>query len=177
MKNKGAFTIAIISLVIFMGIASYLWYLYFHEYEQKVIAENSVLEFIRDVELVNTGSINYVNANVLDSDTMVPTYYFSVKNKANVDHNYVIIIEETSGNDGCTSATRFTKEELEYELKFENEVIKTGGLDTLANNVLDSNIVKANGTNDYSIKIKLKSDDVNYESKHFHYIINMKEKE
>ena len=177
MKNKGVFTIAIISLVLFMGIASYLWYLYFHEYEARIISGNSVLEFIRDVELVNTGSINYVNANVLDNENMIPTYYFSVKNKSNKDYNYVIIIEDTTGNDGCTKDTRFKRDELEYELKYENEVIMSGGLDTLQNSVLDSNIVKANGTNDYALKIKLKSDDVDYENKHYHYIINMKEKE
>ncbi len=176
MKNKGVLTIAIISLIIFMGISSYLWYLYFHEYEQRVIAENAVLEFIQDVELVNTGSINYVNANILDSEEMVPTYYFSVKNKSNKDYNYVIIIEDATGNDGCTKETRFKRNELEYELKFENEVIKEDSLDTVQNDILDTNIVKANSTNDYSLKIKLKSDDENYENKHYHYIITMREK-
>lgn len=176
MKNKGVFTIAMISLVVFMGIASYLWYLYFHEYEQRVIAENKVLEFIQDVELINTGSINYVNANVLDSEEMVPTYYFSVKNKSNKDYNYVIVIEDTTGNDGCSSATRFTRGELEYELKFDNEIIKTDSLDTVVNNILDGRIVKAGETNDYSLKIKLKSDDQDYENKHYHYVITMREK-
>lgn len=160
-----------------MGIASYLWFLYFHEYEERIISQNSVLEFIRDVELVNTGGVNYVNANVEDNESMVPTYYFSVRNKSNKDYNYVIVIEDTTGNDGCTAQTRFKRDELEYELKLNDELIQSGGLDTLQNNVLDTNIIKVNDTNDYSLKIKLKSDDTNFENKHYHYIVNMKEKE
>ena len=39
MKSKNIITIGIFSLVIFMGIAAYLWYLYFHEYESKLLAQ------------------------------------------------------------------------------------------------------------------------------------------
>ena len=177
MKNKGILTIAMISLFVFIGIASYLWYLYFHEYEAKLIDASPAMKFIKGVELINSGNTNYINANVLDDDSIIPTYYFSVKNHSDKDYNYVIIIEDTNGDDGCTSATRFKRSELIYELSLDNNVIKTGGLDTLTNNVLDKNIIKVNETNDYSFKIKLKDEDTNYESKHFHYTINMKEHE
>ena len=177
MKNKKVLDIAVLCLIIFIGIASYLWYLYFNEYEGRLINENPKMEFIRGVELINTGSINYVNATVDDVDSIIPTYYFSVKNKSNKDYNYIIVIEDSEGTDGCSSSSRLSRSELIYELKLDNKVIKVDGLDTLSNNILDSNIVKANSTNDYSLKIRLKSDTTNYEDKHFHYVINLKEKE
>ena len=177
MKNKGVFTIAIVSLVLFMGIASYLWYLYFHDYENALISENPKMEFLKGVELVNTGNIDYVNAKTEDNDSIIPIYYFSVKSKSNKDFNYNIVILDSEGNDDCSSSTRLNRNELEYELKLDNKVIKSGGLDTLANNILDDNIIKAGSVNDYSLKIKLKDTTTDYENKHFHYVINMKEKE
>ena len=68
MKNKNILYIAVLSLFLFVVMASYLWYLYFHDYESKIIASNPKMEFIRDVELINTGGINYVNAKVDDID-------------------------------------------------------------------------------------------------------------
>ena len=177
MKNKGVLTIAVICLIIFIGIASYLWYLYFHEYEGKLIEANPAMQFIKQVELVNSKGIDYINASALDDDSIIPTYYFSVKNHSNKDYNYVILLEDVDVDDGCSSATRFKRDELIYELKLDNKLIKTGGLETLNNNVLDKNIIKTGVTNDYSLKIKLKSDDTDYEDKHYHYVVNIKEHE
>lgn len=177
MKNKSFLTIAIISLVIFMGTASYLWYEYFHEYEDKLVASNPKLEFSHGVELNNTGNIDYVNAKEEDNDSIIPVYYFSVKNKTNKDFDYVIVLNNSEGSDGCSENTRLTREELEYELKLDNKVIKKDNLGTLINNILDTNIIKANSVNDYSLKIKLKDGITNYDKKHFHYVINIKEKE
>ena len=177
LKNNGIFTIAVFSLIVFIGIASYLWYLFFHEYENVLVKENSNMQFASGVELINTGNINYINATNTDSDSVIPVYYFSVKNKSNKDYNYIISLEDSEGNDGCSNATKLTRSELEYELKMDNKTIKTGGLETLSNNILDSNIVKSGTTNDYSIRIKIKADTTDYQDKHFHYVINMKEKE
>ncbi len=177
MKNRSVLTIAIVSLFVFTGIASYLWYLYFHEYESKLIDASPAMKFIKGVELVNSGSINYVNANTFDTDEVIPTYYFSVKNHSDKDYDYVIILDDEESSDGCSPSTRLKRNELEYELTLDNKVIKTGSLDTLKNNVLDKNIIKINGTNDYSLRIKLKEDTTDYENKHFHYVINMKEHE
>lgn len=177
MKNKNILTIAIICLFIFVGIASYLWYLYFYEYEKNLIDASPAMKFLKGVELINSGNINYINANANDDDSIVPTYYFTVKNHSDKNYQYVILLEDSTGNDGCSPSTRLKREELEYELTLDNRVIKTGSLDSLVNNVLDKNIVNIDGINDYSLKIRLKDSDSNYENKHFHYIINMKEHE
>ena len=177
MKNKSVLTIAVVCLFIFTGISSYLWYLYFHDYEQKLIDASPAMKFVKGVELINSGNINYVNANASDDENMIPTYYFSVKNISDKDYDYFILLEDTEGNDGCTAATRLKRDELEYELTLDNEVIKSGDLKLLSDNILDTNVIKVNETHDYSFKLRLKETAVNYEGKHFHYIINMKEKE
>ena len=74
MKNKNIFVFGMIGLIIFIGIASYLWYLYFHEYEGKLIAQNEDLAFMRGVEFVNSGPIDYVNAKTEDDDSIIPIY-------------------------------------------------------------------------------------------------------
>ena len=176
MKNKKIFTVAIICLIIFMGIAAYLWYIYFHDYEKKLIDENCKSEFVNLVELKNTGNVNYVNADVDDSDSVVPVYYFSVINNSEKDFEYEVVIEDREGNDGCDASSRLKREELEYELRLDNKIIKKAGLDTLTKNVIDTNIIKNKSTNDYSLKIKLKNDDIDYHDKHFHYVVNIKEK-
>lgn len=176
MKSKNIIVVGIFSLIIFMGIATYLWYLYFHEYEGKLLAQNTEYDFTRGVELVNSGSTTYLNATNEDDDAIIPTYYFRVKNNMDKDFNYVIYFENAEANDGCTKDTTFSRDELEYELKLDNKVIKTGGLETINNNVLDVNTIAKNSIKDYALKVRLKSSVTDYDNKHFHYVINMKEK-
>ena len=90
MKNKSLLTIGIICLTIFIGVAAYLWYLYFNEYEGKVISETEGLEFLHGVEFENSGPIYYVNASVDDTDSVIPKYYFRVKNNAAKDFDYYL---------------------------------------------------------------------------------------
>ena len=176
MKNKNVFIFGMIGLVIFMGIAAYLWYLYFHEYEGRLINENDEFAFMRGVEFVNSGPIDYVNAKTTDDDSVIPTYYFRIKNNSENNFDYEIIIKESEGNDGCSKATTFVRSDLEYELKLDNKVVKVAGLDTLKNDVLDTNVIKGNSINDYSLKISLKPNLVDYENKHYHYVVTLKEK-
>ena len=167
MKNKSVFVFGMISLVIFMGIAAYLWYLYFHNYEGRLIAENESFAFMRGVEFVNSGPIDYVNAKSTDDESMIPTYYFRVKNNSDQDFKYELILSEASSNDGT---------DLDYTLKFDNKVLKESGLETLKNDVLDSNVIKAKSINDYSLKIRLKPEVTDYANKHYHYVVTLKEK-
>lgn len=176
MKNKTLLTIGVICLTVFIGIAAYLWYLYFNEYEGRIIAENQGLEFMRSVQFENSGPIYYVNATVEDTDDIIPKYYFRVKNDSNKDFEYILYFENSEGNDGCSVATRFTREDLQYELKLDNKVIKSGGLDTIQNNILDTNTIKSKDINDYSLKVWLKDDYSGKEKLHYHYIVSLKEK-
>lgn len=176
LKNKSIFTIGVICLVFFIGIAAYLWYLYFKEYEGKIIAENDGLAFMRAVEFENSGPIYYINADVLDPDNVIPKYYFRVKNSSDKDYEYYLYIEDSNGNDGCNANTRFKRSDLQYELRLDNQLLKNGSLDSISDNLLYVNTVEAGKVNDYSLKIWLKDDVEDYEDLHYHYIITMKEK-
>ena len=63
--------------------------MYFHEYEGKIIAENEGLEFMRSVEFDNSGPIYYINATIGDDDSIIPKYYFRVKNNSKKDYEYI----------------------------------------------------------------------------------------
>ena len=166
-----------ISLIIVIGIASYLWYLYFHDYEAKAILENCKTNFDNAIKLENTGKVNYVDAKAGDSEDVIPVYYFSVKNTSSDDFGYVILLEEIDGNDGCTYETRLKKEELEYTLKLDNKTINTADLNTISNGMITENTIKGNSVQDYALVIKIKEGITDFEKKHFHYKINIKEKE
>lgn len=168
------FTIGMISLSIFIIIASYLWYMYFDNYEKDIIANDKRLEFIRGVEFINSGSIDYVNAKVDDSEEIIPTYYFRLKNNMDKDFSYEVYLED---KENTANESSFTRDELEYELKLDNRVIKSGLVSTLHNNLLDSNIIHGGKINDYSLRIWLNKEITDYENKHFNYIVNLKEKE
>ena len=176
MKRKNVIIMGIFSLVIFMGIASYLWYLYFNKYEEKLIKQNGIYEFERVVELANSGPTTYLNATNNDTEEIIPTYYFRVENESDQEYEYILYFQNVDVNDGCSESTRFDRSDLEYELKLDNKVIKKAGLETITNNELDINTISSHSINDYSIRLKLKENVTDYENKHFHYTITIKEK-
>ena len=172
MKNKTVFRIAFISLVIFVLVATYFWFLYFKDYE------GSIKEEKLRYELINNGGINYINAVPNDLEANIPTYYFRVKNNVNDDIKYEIFLQSVSPsavNDGCSTDMLFTSSELNYELKLDNRVVHSGNLSTLTNNVLDSNKVSGNSINDYSLRIWLNDNASTNLLKHYHYVVSFRE--
>ena len=165
--------VALVFVLAFVVVGGYFWYLYFDLNEGKTISDTVRLE------LLNNGAVNYFNAIFNEEETKIPTYYFRVKNSLNSATNYTLIFNEikpTDVNDGCDSSTYYQRNELKYELKLDNKVIKTGRLSDIKDNVLDSNIIQGNTTNDYSLKISLADEegDASIE-KHYHYSVNLKE--
>ena len=172
MKNKMVFRIAFISLIIFIIVATYFWFLFFREYEGKTTVEK--VRF----ELINNGGINYINAVVNDLEENIPVYYFRVKNNINENINYEIYLEDVNPSivkDGCSENMLFTRDQLNYELKLENRVIKSGVLASLNKNVLDVNVIPGNSINDYSLRIWLNDHAEEDIQKHYHYIVNIRE--
>ena len=173
MKNRSTLKIGIICAGIFILLTSYFWYLYFHEYEGEVLANN-----VR-VELVNSGHVDYINAIVNDDERNIPTYYFRVQNFVETPVYYDVLINDvkpSEAKDGCSDGTLFTREELDYELKLDNKVIRTGTLSELKDNILDSNELETIGVKDYSIRIYLNENAKNSLDKHYHYTISLREK-
>ena len=172
MTNKTVFKLAFFSLVIFILVATYFWFLYFKDYEGVITKEKVRLE------LINNGGINYINAVPNDLDENIPTYYFRIKNNSNDSIKYDIFLQNVSPsevNDGCSDGMIFSTSELNYELKLDNKTIKSGVLSSLNNNVLDNNVVLGNSINDYSLKISLNEKAEENLLKHYHYIVSIRE--
>ena len=172
MSNKSVFKIAFVSLVFFVLVATYFWYLYFKEYES-----NTTKEYVR-YELINNGGIDYINAVPNDLEANIPNYYFRVKNNSNDEIKYEIFLKKVNPNevnDGCSTDMLFTESELNYELKLDNRVIKSGILSSLKNNILDNNKVLGKSINDYSLRIWLNESASSNLLKHYHYIVDIRE--
>lgn len=173
MKSKKVFTAGIVSLIIFISIATYLWYSYFNNYG--INKNENTSPFFESVELISSKGIDYTNATNNDDDSIIPIYYFQISNKADKPFEYVLYLESTTVNDGCTPETTLELDELEYELRFNDSVIQTGSLSSIRDNVLEINTISAKTINNYSLKIKLKNETVDYNDKHFHYIVSIRE--
>ena len=171
MKNKNVFKIGFFSILVFIVIAAYFWYLYFHD------GMGKILENQKGIELINNGNINYVNAQIGDSRLIIPVYYFRVKNNLNTPFKYILKLKEVSPsevNDGCSSATIFLKNELRYELTLDNKVIKSGILSDLGKE-LNSTSINGNSIQDYALRIWLNDNATNIDSKHYHYVVELEE--
>ena len=174
MKRLLILKIAFICMVIFTIVGGYFWYIYFSEGETKIVLDNVRLE------LLNNGNVTYINAIPNDEEENIPTYYFRVKNNIDTDANYTLLFKEISpneANDGCGLDTFFTKDELSFELKLDNKVIKSGSLSNLKDNVLDNNIVLGKSTNDYSLRVYVSDDASDVLKKHYHYSVIMKDED
>ncbi len=171
MKNRTVFKIAFISLVLFVIIATYFWYSYFKDY-----ANENQSQIVK-LELINNGGINYINAIPNDIESNIPTYYFRVRNNVDEEINYEITLDDVGPdkvNDGCNNSMLFQRDQLNYELKLDNKVIKSGVLSELGK-ILDSNKIQPNTVNDYSIRIWLNDNAGENLLKHYHYIVNIRE--
>lgn len=172
MKTKKMFGVGFISLIIVMFFGTYLWYLYFRSYEGDVLSKNIRLE------LINNGRTNYINAIPNDDDNAIPIYYFRIKKNVDIPVKYNIIINDVSASnaaDGCNDENNFKRNELRYELKFDNKIVKTGLLSELDNDILYTSKMEESITDDYSLRVWLDSNTGKTLDRHYHYIVNVME--
>ena len=173
MKSKGILQIGFVSILVFIGIATYMWYKFFDEGKGPNLVENIAIEFL------NNGGTNYINATTEDPDDIIPVYYFRVKNNTEEKYSYQVVFKQKKASeikDGCSEATTFKLDELMYELKKDSRVIKSGLLSELDSDIIDSGEINGNSIYDYSFRVWLRDDIVDYSTKHFHYVIELREK-
>lgn len=162
--------IAFVFVLAFIIVGSYFWYLYFNTKEEKLLSESVRLE------LLNNGKSSYENAGSTDDEGMIPGYYFRVKNNLNADADYVLLLNEVNnGQNNSENAISYQRNELLYELKLDNKIIKKGRLSDLSNDILDSNTIPGNTTYEYSLKISVASDTDSTIEKYYYYSVDLKE--
>lgn len=173
MKVKMFFKIGIICISVFCFILTYFWYVYFRDFYGDMLSKNVRLE------IINNGKINYINAIPNDDKDIIPTYYFRVRNNVDVPLSYEIYLTDinpSNVNDGCTESTSFKREELNYELKLDNKVISQGALSSLKDDILDVQNLEGTKVNDYSLRIWINEKNKTSLGKHYHYVVNIREK-
>ena len=155
MKKRILLTIAALLLISFLGIGTYMWYNFFlgitSNYGNSSNGSSSGSIKLEDAETSVTDS----NASKVDDSEVsnVTPYTFKVKNSKNTEGKYTIFIEDAplnSINDGCF-------------------------LSSIKDNILDTETIKENTTNNYELRIYIHENANDWVGKHYHYQINIKE--
>lgn len=173
LKGKNVLKIGFVGIMSFLVITTLFWVTYFDRYEGEVLAKNVRLE------LINNGNINYYNAIPEDDKNSIPTYYFRVRNNVDVPLSYDILIHDVSAqdaNDGCKESELFKRNELNYELLLDNKVVKSGILSEINDDILTTDAMEGSKVNDYALRVWLNSNAQKTLGRHYHYIIDIREK-
>ena len=180
MKKRILLTIAALLLISFLGIGTYMWYNFFlgitSNYGNSSNGSSSGSIKLEDAETSVTDS----NASKVDDSEVsnVTPYTFKVKNSKNTEGKYTIFIEDAplnSINDGCTEETLLSRKDLKYQLKLNGKIIKEDFLSSIKDNILDTETIKENTTNNYELRIYIHENANDWVGKHYHYQINIKE--
>ena len=175
MKNKVLIVCAGLLLLIFLVFGTYCWYLYFLRISGGLSSSNNS----KNLQLGSIVFKDYGNS-VYDSDAeiiednnieKVPSYKFDVINEGDKSI-YKLYIEDLPANmidDGCTEDTILKRDQLKYQLKFNNEIIKEDYLANIKDNILDEREIEKNITNSYELKIYIHDEATNWTAKHYHY--------
>lgn len=182
MKNKVLLISATLLLLLFLAFGTYVWYLYFlNASGDFAINNNSNLRY-GDIVLTDSGNGVYdADADSIEDEQVnsVLPYKFQVKNTDDNSGNYYLYIEDMPVNsikDGCTSETLLTREQLRYQLKLNNRIIKEDFLSNIEDNILDKRTIAGNATNNYELRIYIHDTALEWTGKHYHYkvVINNK---
>lgn len=175
MKNKVLLVCAGLLLLLFLAFGSYVWYLYFLRGSGNFeINNNSNLKY-GDIVLKDDGNSVYeTDADSIEDEqaSSVIPYIFRVENTDDSSGNYYLYIEDmpvNSINDGCTTETLLTREQLKYQLKLNGKVIKEDYLSNIDDNILDKRTITAKGINYYELRIYIHDEALEWTGKHYHY--------
>lgn len=175
MKNKTLLICGFLLLIIFIGVGTYTWYLYFVKISANIpIGPNNNPYIDGSIVLKDNGnSIIDSEANKIDDEKInqVIPYKFQIINNGQ-DREYTLYLEDLALNvidDGCTAETLLTRNQLKYQLKLNDEVIKEDFLSNINNNILDKREIASNSENDYELRIYIHDEAEDWEEKHYHY--------
>lgn len=174
MKKKTMLIIGGIVMIIFIAIASYLWYLYFLDLGTdgkygRVKKDNS------GIVLMDENKIYAVFSSATDYNPSAPGYKFKVINNSVSSADYklkIVEIKPSQINDGCSEATLLKDSELNYTLLLNGQVLKEGTLGDL-NKVLDTNTITIDSTNSYELKMWINDSAKDFNGNHYHYKVEI----
>lgn len=174
-NNKGLIVILIVFIVCFVFLAAYLWYHFFLKLGLDGLlngANGSNGALVLKAE--NSVYATYEEGE--KEEINIQAYKFKVQNRGIKSARYNLIFTEISpkeANDGCTEVAVLKKDQLKYQLLFNDNVISEGKLNNLENNLLDSRVINPDKTNNYQLKVWLDEEATGNQGKHFHYKVDL----
>lgn len=176
MKNKILLVCAALLLLLFLMFGTYAWYLFFLRAggNFEVNANNNLKS--GNIYLKDGGNSVYdadAEDVVEDEVSSVVPYKFKVVNEGKTDDYYLYIedLPVNAINDGCTSSTLLSRNQLKYQLKLNGTVIKEDYLSNIRDNIIDYRTISGLETNNYELRVYIHEDATNWTGKHYHYKI------
>lgn len=161
-RDRVLFFVAIVSIIIFVILSTFYWYMYFLDFTSDGIISNG---------LDKSDKIKIVDAKSIESNiSTISGYEFSVQNSGLSTRTYRLIIKDvdpTKANDGCTDEMTLSKREIFYSLEKNGSMIRDGLLSTIKGTLTEGTI-NIDTKDDYVFKVWV--NDVE-SVKHYHYEI------
>lgn len=158
-KNAKFIIIGLCFLVLFVFLLSCYFYQVFARKNPSIISN-------LEVSFSDRGEI-IIHPDLANDSSLVEPYQFKIKNKGEVPAKYKIVLYDNS-----EKKNGIPRNDLQYELILNQKVIKTGTLDEIKNDILDSRSVSLQEENSYSLKVWLYSDD-DLENKSYNYYLKV----
>lgn len=179
MKKVVMLFLAGIALFAFIFATSMLWYRFFYT---NPTGNNNVSSVTIQLDDDN---------NVIDEDGLIPLddetartltpYEFRVLNTSDNDYTYNVLLEDIiiSDDDTYSSKELLSRSQLRYQLTLNGKVIKTGNLNDIENNILDTRVISVSQTNNYQLRIYLaeSSQNTNWQNKYYHFDVKVQTEE
>ena len=155
----------ILLFLVCVGI-TFFWYKIFQK--DKVAVANLTIALKDNGEGVNITDL------VPQSDAQakaLPAYSFAIENNGEIAGLYEVLLEDSlkKDEDGNSSISLLTREQLKYELLLNGKIIASGSLSEIKNNVLDTRVIDQKKTNNYELRIWVPLTAMNWEGKTYHY--------
>lgn len=179
MKGKGVFLVGFISVIVFIIISAYFWYLYFLDLHNDGKLNNNSNQLGKLV-MVDISGVNATNEESKEDGSDTPSYVFRIDNRKTGSTNYNLYIEDTPYNlvsDGCSSETTLKRSDLSYQLKLNGYIVKRGLMTDIEDNILDTRHINIDVSNQYELTIWINENAIDWEGKHYHYKVTLKEVE
>lgn len=176
MKKIILLSFAGVALFAFIFTASILWYRFFYD-DATTNTTNDVNSL--EVQIGKNNTINESGLIPLDDETAknLTPYIFKVENTSDNDFTYNVLIEDAIISDDAnySNGELLSRSQLRYQLTLNGNLIKTGNLSDIKNNIIDTRNISAGQTNNYELRIYVaeSSLNTNWQNKYYHFDIKV----
>ncbi len=178
MKKVILLMLAGVALFAFIFSASILWYRFFYANPDVNSVGSVNIKLNNDNNTINEGDFI-----PLDDETAkgVTPYEFGVENNNDNDTSYVVLLEDSIISDDATYSSKelLSRNQLKYYLSLNGQIIKSGYLSDIKNNVLDTRVISASQVNQYQLRIYVPENVQNtaWQNKYYHFDVKVEMKE